>query len=448
MPRFPDDFVFGASTASYQIEGAWDSDGKGESIWDRFAHMPGRIENGDTGDVACDHYHRFEEDLDLAAQAGMTVYRFSLSWTRLLPQGTGEPNPGGIAFYRRLARACRDRNIEPWACFYHWDYPQALQDRGGWAQRDSVDWYLDYVRLAVGELGDLIGHWTMFNEPSIFTTLGYRLGIHAPGLADDRAWAAAVHHVSLATARGVRLIRSLAPEAKVGTILSLNHMQPYAESEQDRTAARIADEVMNRSFADPLFLGHYPPLVAQITQPFVQPGDLEELKAETDFLGINHYSRMHIDGSRMAASPDGATGGGGLGWRKPPSGAPVTSMGWEIYPQGIYDIVKRVCEDYGAMPIYITENGGAFDDVVKADGSIDDTARIALLSGYLEALSRAISDGYPVKGYMVWSLLDNFEWAHGYAKRFGIVHVDFKTLKRTPKASYHWYKRLIETREI
>lgn len=442
--HFPAEFRWGASTAAFQIEGAASADGKGESIWDRFCRTPGKVAGGDTGDVACDHYHRFTEDLDLAAAAGLTVYRFSIAWTRIFPDGDGALNPAGVGFYRRLAEACHARGITPWACLYHWDYPQALQDRGGWANRDGVAWFTAYAEACARELGDVITHWAMFNEPSIFTAMGFAIGIHAPGLADQTAYGAAVHHVNLATASALKAMRAILPDAELGTVLSLNHMTPYREGDAgDIAAAAYADAMMNRSFADPLFLGTYPEALLPLVTPHIEPGDKALLKADIDWLGINHYSRMHIDGRRtQQASTDGAAAGGGLGWRKPHDGAPVTAMGWEIYPQGLYDIVARVHADYGPVPVYITENGGAFDDVVGPDGRVDDGDRIALLHGYLAGLARAVADGHPVRGYFVWSLLDNFEWTHGYARRFGIIHVDYATQARTPKASWHWYKAL------
>jgi beta-glucosidase len=440
--RFPASFVFGCSTAAYQIEGAWNADGKGESIWDRFAHTAGRIRSGDTGDIACDHYHRYEADIDLMAQAGMKAYRFSVAWTRILPAGTGAVNAAGLDFYRRIATACRARGITPWACFYHWDLPQALQDRGGWANRDSVAWYTDYVRTVVTALADVIDHWVMFNEPSIFTAVGHLAGMHAPGIADPARYGAAVHHVNLATANGIRAIRAIAPDARVGTVLSFNHVYPATASSADAAAAQRSDAIMNTVFADPLFRGTYPAILLPLLAPHIMPGDMDAMVAKIDFLGINHYTRMPISAA-AGSSDDGAAAGGGIGWARPAPGLPVTALGWEIYPQGLYDIVKRVCDDYGPMPIYITENGGAFDDRRAADGSVSDPDRVALLDGYLGALQRAVADGYPVHGYLIWSLLDNFEWSHGSSKRFGIVYTDYATQQRIPKSSYHWYADLI-----
>jgi beta-glucosidase len=439
---FPDGFLFGASTAAYQIEGAARKDGRGEGIWDRFSHTPGKVHGGDTGDIACDHYHRYAQDLDLARDAGMKAYRFSINWARVLPGGDGPANGAGLAFYDRLVDACLARGLEPWVCFYHWDYSQALQDRGGWASRDSVDWYLHLVRVVTERLKDRVTTWAMFNEPSVFVSLGYLLGMHAPGVADPAAYGAAVHHVSLATARGARLVRALAPGAKVGTVLSINVSQAASDSAEDLAATARSDALMNTSFLDPLFKGRYPNPISAMIEPHVQPSDMDELVVPLDFLGINHYTRSLIAHRPPRVTADGATAGGGLGFVRPPAGTPVTEMGWEIWPEGMKRVIARVSEDYTKIPLYITENGGAFPDVVRPDGTIDDQDRIGLLNGYLRAVAEAIGEGHDVRGYLVWSLLDNFEWAHGYAKRFGLVHVDYTTQARTPKASYHWYAAL------
>jgi beta-glucosidase len=432
--RFPEGFVFGASTAAYQIEGAVREDGRGEGIWDRFCHTPGKVENGDTGDVACDHYHRFEEDLDLAKAANMTAYRFSINWARILPDGVGRVNEAGLAFYDRLVDACHARGLDPWVCFYHWDYSQVLQDQGGWANRASVDWYLELVRVVTERLKDRVRFWALFNEPTMFTTLGYLLGQHAPGLRDPVAFGAAVHHASLATARGARLVRELSPGAQVGTVLAINRAEPETDSPEDLAATARADVLMNRAFMDPVFRGTYPAEIADLVMPHVRDGDMDELAVPLDWLGINHYTTAIVSHKYVKS--------GGLGFVRPPPGTPLTQMGWEIKPDGLFKTIERIATDYGRMPIYITENGGAFPDVVGPDGTIDDADRIALLEGYLGAVARACEAGHDVRGYLVWSLLDNFEWAHGYRMRFGLVHVDYRTLKRTPKASWHWYKEL------
>ncbi len=442
MIELPPGFLFGASTAAFQIEGGASADGKGASIWDRFCHFPGKVAGGDTGDVACDHYHRFEEDLDLMAAAGLTAYRFSISWPRIFPTGTGAINEAGLAFYDRLVDGCLARGIAPWPCFYHWDLPQALQDRGGWSSRDSIDWYLGYVEAVVRRLDQRVSNWIMFNEPSIFTSLGYLLGVHAPGVVDPSAYGAAVHHVSLATAEGMRLVRRLTPEARVGTVFAVNGVEPATPSAADQVAALRADAIMNRSFLEPLFHGRYPREIDAMVAPFIAGGDLLRIREEPDFVGLNHYTRARISAASAVAGGNGATAGGGLGMASPSLGTSVTAMGWEIRPEGIYEALFRLRRDYTSAPIYVTENGGAFADAQGPDGTVDDQDRIALLQGYIGEIARACRDGVDVRGYMVWSLLDNFEWAHGYAKRFGIIHVDYQTLRRTPKASYHWYASL------
>lgn len=436
--RLPDDFLFGTSTAAYQIEGAWDADGKGESIWDRFCHTPGKVKNGDTGDVACDHYHRFEADLDLAVGANMRAYRFSIAWTRLFPDGIGARNEAGFAFYDRLVDACLARGLEPWPCFYHWDFPQALQDRGGWANRDSVGWYVDYAAAATERLKDRCARFVMFNEPSIFTTLGNLFGIHAPGIRDMATYGAAVHHVNLATAEGLRRLRAVAPNAGLGTVLALNAFAPASDSAEDRAAATYAEALMNRNFADPLFHGRYPDAAMAVVGPHIRDGDLERLRERVDFLGVNHYTR-----TRIAHSPKS-----GMSWLPPEPGAPVTAFGWEIWPQGLRDILIWVRDNYGAVPLYVTENGMAGAERRRPDGRIDDQDRIDYLRGYIGGVAQAIEAGVDVRGYLVWSLIDNFEWAEGYSKRFGLVEIDYATLERRPKRSYDWYARLAGTKTL
>lgn len=439
-PDLPADFLFGASTAAYQIEGAIDAEGKGTGIWDAFVRLPGRVLGGDTGDEACDHFHRFEEDLDLAAAASLKAYRFSLNWSRILPEGSGRVNEAGLDFYDRLVDACLKRGIEPWPCLYHWDYSQALQDRGGWSERQSIDWYLELCAAAAGRLGDRAKHWALFNEPSIFTALGNLLGIHAPGIKDSSAYGAAVHHVSLATAEATRFLRHAVKGARIGTVLSVNHATPASDRPEDVAATAFTDAVMNRSFLDPLYRGTYPAELMPMIAPHIRPGDFDRLRAEHDWVGLNHYTRTRI--TAKSTSADAATAGGGLGLVPPGPGVPVTDMGWEIWPEGIGLAIRRLVDEYGAPPIYVTENGGAFPDVVDADGRIRDSDRIALLDGYLREVASIIAQGYDVRGYLVWSLLDNFEWTHGYSKRFGLIHVDYETQVRTPKDSYHWYANL------
>jgi beta-glucosidase len=438
--QFPKDFLFGASTAAYQIEGAHNSDGKGLSLWDAFCREPGRIENGDTGEIACDHYHRVDEDLDLLAAANLKAYRFSVNWTRILPNGDGTVNPAGLAFYDRVVDGCHARGIEPWLCFYHWDYVHALQQRGGWTNRQSVDWYLDFVDVVTRHFAGRVKYFVLFNEPSMFTGLGYLIGSHAPGVRDRNAYGAAVHHVNLATAAAAARIRAIAPEAQVGTVVAFNLALPNSEAPEDVKAAAFVDAFLNTAFLDPPFHGRYPEVLVPLIAPHVQAGDMEALQTRFDFLGINHYTRGFI----AAAPPEK----GGFTFVKRETAAPRTQMGWEVYPQGLVEVLDRCVNDYGKLPLYITENGGAFPDIVGADGLIDDADRIALLDGYLGALAGAIAAGHDVRGYLVWSLLDNFEWAHGYRMRFGLVHVDYQSLKRTPKASYHWYAKVAQARAL
>ena len=448
---FPPNFIFGASTAAYQIEGAWAADGKGESMWDRFAHTPGKIEGGDTGDVACDHYHRFESDLDLVRDANLSAYRFSLNWTRILPQGTGRVNEAGLAFYDRLIDATLERGIDPWLCLYHWDYSQALSDRGGWTSRDSVDWYLELAHIAATRFGDRIGHWIMFNEPSVFLSFGYLFGVHPPGLRDRDAFGAAVHHMSLATADGARLIRAECPSAKVGTVLNLVPVEALSDDPGDLAAAALADNLLNRAYLDPIFRGAYPEPIATFAAPHIHDGDLERVRVDLDFLGVNHYSRARV-GAVTAEQPAtgslAALGSLGLRFAPPPPGEALTDMGWTVDPDGLFEALALVSRDYGPIPLFVTENGGAFTDVVQPDGSIDDAPRVDLLHRYMGAVHRALEHGIDVRGYFVWSLLDNLEWHHGYKVRFGIVRVDFDTLERTPKRSFAWYSDLARTKAL
>ncbi len=438
--RLPDDFVIGASTASYQIEGAWKEDGKGESIWDRFAHTPGAIRTGDTGDVACDHYHRWEEDLDLMAAAGLHAYRFSLSWARLFPEGTGARNEKGFDFYSRLVDGCLQRGIEPWPCFYHWDLPQALQDRGGWANRDTAKAYADYAHAAAQRLGDRAAKFVLFNEPGVFVGMGHLHGIHAPGLRDRKVYGAAMHHVNLATSWGAERVRIAAPGVPLGTVLAWAVFLPAnPKHDADESAAVVADEHNNLAYADPLWGHGYPASVRQTVEHAIHPGDLVQLPTKLDFLGINHYSRIWIE-----AKPNGRPA-----VTLEPRTLPVTEMGWEIWPEGMELALVRVHERYGPVPLYVTENGMAAPDTQRGeDGRIVDPERIRFIHDYLAAALRARDKGADLRGYLVWTFLDNFEWAEGNAKRFGLVETDYETLERKPKASYQWYADLAKNKQL
>lgn len=435
--QFPKGFLWGAATASYQIEGAWNEGGKGESIWDSFSHRPGTILNGDTGDVACDHYHRWQEDVELMVHLGLHAYRFSIAWPRIVPHGVGSVNPAGLDFYDRLVDALLDRGIKPFVTLYHWDLPQALQDVGGWPNRDLVGHFADYATAVVRRLGDRVRHWITFNEPWVFAFLGYFTGDHAPGLTDLAAAFQAAHHSLMAHGAAADAIRADGDaETQVGITLNLAHVDPASDSQADLEAAHRFDGYLNRWFLDPLFHGHYPEDMLTLLGDLAPQGkadDLIGLPARMDFLGINNYSRSVV-GYQQDPPLNMAF--------HSPEGSQYTEMGWEVYPDGLYKLLMRVHRDYGPRCIYITENGAAFPDVFQ-DGVVNDRDRIEFLRSYILAACRALEEGVPLEGYFVWSLLDNFEWGYGYSKRFGIVWVDFETGERTPKQSARWYSEVI-----
>jgi beta-glucosidase len=435
---FPSGFLWGAATAAYQIEGAWNADGKGESIWDRFCHTSGRIANDDTGDVACDHYHRWREDVGLMKELGLQAYRFSVSWSRVLPDGRGSANPVGLDFYERLVDALLEASIEPFLTLYHWDLPQALQDHGGWPLRLSAEAFVEYADLVSRRLGDRVKYWTTFNEPFVSAYIGYLEGRHAPGSANLGEALAAAHHMLLAHGWAVPVVRRNVPEARAGITLNLAGRVPASQSVADRAAAWQRDGVVNRWFLDPISARGYPAdIVAHYGHPmdFVQPGDVEAMAAPLDFLGVNYYSRDIVRSGEVAEEDNSLP--------TTLANPEQTDMGWEVYPEGLYDIVGRLHFDYRFPALYITENGAAYPDRLDADGSVADPLRIAYLQRHLEAAARAIAAGVPLKGYFVWSLLDNFEWGHGYSKRFGLIYVDYPTQRRVLKSSAQWYGRVI-----
>ncbi|MEO0499163.1 MAG: GH1 family beta-glucosidase [Pseudomonadota bacterium] len=439
MKRFPDHFQFGASTAAYQIEGAVTEDGRGESIWDRFAHTPGKTVNGEHGDTACDHYHRWEEDLDMAAAANMSVYRFSIAWPRLFPDGTGARNEAGFDFYKRLIAGCHARGLEPWPCLYHWDMPQALEDRGGWTNRDMARWYADYAEAAAKAFGNDVPALVLFNEPSVFTSLGYQLGIHAPGRRGMENFAPAIHHVNLAAAEGARRVRAAAPNTKLGNVIAWAVFVPASDSDEDAHAAKWMDQHHNTGFVDPHFKGRYADLVAETVAPFVEDGDVEAMKTDFDFIGINHYiySRCSLDQKGRPVQ------------LRPEPGVPLTQMGWQIHPRSMTDSLTRFRELYGEVPLWVTENGVACpDDQRTDDGRIADHDRVAYLKDHIGAVHDAIEAGVDMRGYLIWTLMDNFEWAVGYDMRFGLVETDYDTLQRRPKLSYDWYADLAASRAL
>jgi beta-glucosidase len=435
---FPFGFLWGASTAAYQIEGAWNEDGKGESIWDRFCHTSGRIANDDTGDVACDHYHRWREDVGLMKELGLQAYRFSVSWSRVLPDGRGSANPAGLDFYDGLVDGLLEASIEPFLTLYHWDLPQALQDQGGWPSRHTAEAFVEYADLVSRRLGDRVKYWTTFNEPFVSAFVGYLEGRHAPGSHDLGEALAAAHHLLLAHGWAVPVVRRNVPEAQAGITLNLAGRVPASQSVADRAAAWQRDGVVNRWFLDPISARGYPAdIVAHYGHPmdFVQPGDMEAMAVPLDFLGVNYYSRDIVRSAQVAEEDN-----------SPPTtlaNPERTDMGWEVYPEGLYEILGRLHFDYRLPALYVTENGAAYPDQLDADGAVDDPLRIAYLEQHLEAAARAIAAGVPLRGYFVWSLLDNFEWGHGYSKRFGLIYVDYATQRRVLKSSAQWYSRVI-----
>jgi beta-glucosidase len=433
-PRTARDFVWGVSTSSYQIEGGAHVDGRGDSIWDTFCREPHRIANGDSGEHACDHYSRFAEDVVMMREHRIENYRFSISWPRILPAGTGAANEAGLAFYDRLIDALLAAGITPWLCLYHWDLPQALQARGGWAVSDCVRWFSDYAALIARRYGDRVKHFATFNEPAVFTLFGYGYGAHAPGIADRAACLRAIHHVNLAHGGAVDVLRALVPAASIGNIHNVQPTIAASDAAEDLAAAQLFDALWNCAFPDAQLLGHYPPAIAAEFAELVHDGDLARICRPLDWFGLNHYAPNYIKADRT--KPLGCT------FAAPPDGLPQTSIGWTIAPEAFRDTLVTVSERY-RLPIYVMENGMAVDDRIGERGEVDDAARIDYLRRYTAAMGEAFAAGADVRGYFVWSLMDNFEWTWGYAQRFGLVYVDFATGRRTPKASARWYADLI-----
>lgn len=435
--QFPDGFFWGTATAAYQIEGAVREDGRGESVWDRFCHTPDRIKNGDTGDVACDHYHRYREDVALMRDLGLNSYRFSIAWPRIQPEGSGRPDDRGLDFYRRLADELRAAGIRPAATLYHWDLPQALEDRGGWPERDTAGRFADYAEIVIRALGDRISDWMILNEPGVFTTLGYLLGIHAPGRRDRDAFLRATHTANLAQGEAFRAMKAVDAGARIGTAFSFSPCEPAGDGEADEAAAERWHRFTNEWYLVPALRGRYPEaFVDGVPEAAlgVREGDLERVRAPLDFIGVNLYTRTIVEaadvGLGLGARPARLMGG---------DQGPRTDFNWEVWPDALHDMVVRLTKDFDAPEIEITENGCSYGDGPDEHGVVDDTRRIEFHRGYLEALARAIDAGARVRGYHVWSLIDNFEWAEGFAQRFGLVHVDFESQRRTRKASARWY---------
>jgi len=437
--QFPKDFKWGAATASYQIEGAYQEDGRGLSIWDTFSHTPGNVLNGDTGDIACDSYHRYEEDILLMKELGIDVYRFSVAWPRIFPNGTGEINQKGLDFYHRFVDKLLEHGIEPMCTLYHWDLPQALQDKGGWANRETIDAFEKYAEVMFTSFKGKISKWLTINEPWCVSFLSNFIGVHAPGNKDLQLATDISHNLLVAHGKAVKKFRELEIEGQIGYAPNVTWLEPYSTKQEDIDACKRASAWFLEWFFDPVFKGSYPDFMVDWfkqkgVELRVEEGDMELIHQPIDILGINYYTGnvaryKQNEGLFDCENID-------MGYEK-------TDIDWFIYSDGFHHVLKYISQNYGNIPIYITENGACYNDGVDTDGKVHDQRRINYLSKHITQLNRALSSGVNIAGYLTWSLLDNFEWAEGYSKRFGIVHVDFETLVRTKKDSYYWYKDVI-----
>ncbi len=437
LNALPADFTWGVATAAYQIEGAVAEDGRSPSIWDTFSHTPGTIDGGDTGDVACDHYHRVPEDIGLIKRLGADAYRFSVAWPRVVPGGDGPVNKAGLDFYDRLVDGLLEAGVTPFATLYHWDLPQALQDRGGWTVRETSEHFAAYASHVVERLGDRVKDWATLNEPLCSAWIGHLEGRMAPGLTDLTAAVRASYHLHLGHGLAVRAIRAASSDARVGIVNNLSPIEPASTGEADLAAARRADGHINRWWLDPILGRGYPRDMVEeygVELP-VRPGDLETIAAPLDWLGLNYYFRQVV-----TADPDGTAP---HAKQVSVPGARLTHMDWEVHAEGLEQLLLRLTGEYGVQRIYVTENGSAYEDVVAADGSVHDPERVRYLEEHLAACARAVAKGAPLAGYFAWSLMDNFEWAYGYDKRFGLVHVDYATQRRTVKSSGRRYAELV-----
>ena len=432
--KIPADFLLGVSTASYQIEGAWREDGKGESIWDRFTHTPGHIERDENADTATDHYHRWEGDLDLIARANLDAYRFSVAWPRVLPRGRGQPNEAGLDFYERIVDGCLARGIEPWVCLYHWDLPQALEDEGGWPNPDLAHWFADYASLMARRLGDRVVRWIPFNEPSNPAVRGYGTGLHAPGRADIADAVRAIHCLNRAHVLGADRLRDELGAPEIGTVLALNAYLPFDEdSAADREAAQETDDLHHNSFTGPATVGTYPQGLLDRYEVLHTDADLiERMPDSLTWFGVNYYGPFYVSA-------------GGGEWSARP-GKPTTALGWEVDPGGMTEWLVRLHETGFGKPLYVTENGVPTEAEHPVDGRVADPGRIEFLRDHVQAVLDARERGVDVRGYLTWTLIDNFEWAFGWRTRFGLVHLDLETKERTPKDSYHWYAEVAGSR--
>ncbi|HEY7347604.1 MAG TPA: GH1 family beta-glucosidase [Ktedonobacterales bacterium] len=431
--QFPAGFAWGAATAAYQIEGAVHEDGRGPSIWDTFAHAPGATLNGDTGDVACDHYHRWPQDIALMRELGLQAYRFSIAWPRILPGGRGQVNVAGLDFYDRLVDGLLAAGIDPYVTLYHWDLPQPLQEQGGWLNRDTSKAFADYAQVVAARLGDRVHHWITHNEPLVVAYFGHWMGFHPPGRHDPAAATQAAHHLLLSHGLALPALRAAGDsQTQVGITLVLQPVYPASSSEADLAVARREEIIWLKWFMDPLFKGAYPLEEMEahgLPQPTIEAGDMERISQPTDFLGVNYYTRIIARGSTNSGDIEEQD--------------EHTTMGWEVFPDGLRVLLERVQHDYAPKAVYITENGAAFQDTLREDGTVEDERRRRYLQQHFGAAHQAIQAGVPLRGYFVWSLLDNFEWTFGYSQRFGIVYTDYATQQRHIKKSGYFYRDVI-----
>jgi|SRR5579875_61333 len=468
--RFPEQFLWGTATASYQVEGAVDEDGRGMSIWDTFAHTPGKIFHDDNGDVACDHYHRFADDIGIMAELGLNAYRFSVAWPRVQPQGKGAPNQAGLDFYRRLVSELRDNGIEPVVTLYHWDLPQALQDEGGWAARATAERFVDYAEIVAQALGDEVATWITLNEPWVSAFVGHESGQHAPGLTDTATAVKAAHHLLLGHGRAVAALRSSLPAgSQVGIALNLQPVKSATDTAEDVEAAEQVSAYINGWFLGPVLRGEYPEQLysrfAEIIRgDIASAGDLEEINANIDFLGVNYYTVRNVASRSSEVAKRGGEvlgeqlAGTPLGRRRLPAylgavdvpiaGVERTTKGWAIQPDGLGELLIWLQKEYGGLPVYVTENGAAFADYVDPAGRVKDPERVEFLRRHFAAAHRAMSQGVDLRGYFVWSLLDNFEWADGYSQRFGVIYVDYKRQERIWKSSAYFLSEVARSNAV
>lgn len=441
--KFPDNFLWGAATSSYQIEGAWEADNKSMSIWDDFCRKPGAIYNGDRGDIACDHYYRYEEDIEIMKKIGIKAYRFSVSWPRIMPKGYGEPNKKGVEFYKNLITLLNKNNIKPFLTIYHWDLPLELQKEGGWANRKTAEYFVQYSKYLFKEFGDSVSYWATINEPFIVSMVGNYWGIHAPGIQDPKTAFQVSHNLLLAHGYTVNAFKEMKMKSKIGIVLNMPDIHSASNNMEDKMAARIKEGLINRWYTEPVFKGTYPNFICEFLKkkgifPEIQADDLKYIHTPVDFLGLNYYSRSVIKYSINDSVLE-------FDWAEVMS--EKTDMGWEIYPEGLFNILKWLQNEYNNIPIYITENGAAFNDHL-VNNKVNDIKRINFFQRHFIQANKAIQSGVNLKGFFVWSLLDNFEWNWGYSKRFGITYIDYKTQKRIIKESALWLKEIIRKNSL